>query len=279
MRANILFLSLAALLMLAACRQQQLTATDIQLEMSVSDMLVGETTLLVTVKDSQGNALSNPGKLSVRGDMDHAGMLPVLVQSETAPDGIFTLPFEWTMGGGWNVEASLALENGDVAVESFRFQILTEASEDDIAHANRSPIRGELSAAYMRISNRGETDMTIVAAASAAVELVEFHRTVVENDIARMEKLDGLLIPAGETVEFKPGGAHIMLKGLIADLLPGSQLALQLECDSGAVYDLELSVLDMLMTELDDAVEIGDLVFSNRWARPASAGKVEQADK
>ncbi len=270
-RCRLAFL-LLIMALLAGCRQRQLAATDVQLEMSVSRMLVGETTLRVTVKDSQGNALPNPGKLRVRGDMDHAGMAPVSVQSETAPDGKFTLPFEWTMGGGWIVEASLALENGEVAVETFRYEVLTEAGEDEMNH---SEMRGESSAAYMRISNRGETDMTIVAASSAAIEHVEFHRAIVENDIARMEKLNGLVIPAGETVELMPGGAHIMLKGLKADLLPQGQLALQLECESGAVYDLEISVLDMPMSEPDDAVEIGDLVFSNRWARPAKAGTMD----
>ena len=52
-----------------------------------------------------------------------------------------------------------------------------------------------------------------------------------------------------------------------------SQLSLQLHCDTGEIYDLEISVRDMLMNELDDAAVIGDLVFSNRWARPAQAGK------
>ena len=29
---------------------------------------------------------------------------------------------------------------------------------------------------------------------------------------------------------------------------------------------------------MDDAIEIGDLVFSNRWARPASAGTMSHND-
>ena len=89
------------LLLTTACRQQQLTAADIQLEMSVTDALVGETTLLVTVKDEDGKAIDNPGALSIRGDMDHAGMVPVFAEAAAAVNGVFTVPFEWTMGGGW----------------------------------------------------------------------------------------------------------------------------------------------------------------------------------
>ena len=32
------------------------------------------------------------------------------------------------------------------------------------------------------------------------------------------------------------------------------------------------------MRDLNDALEFGDLVFSNRWARPARAGKMANAD-
>ena len=262
----------------AACRQQQISTTDIQLELTATDTLVGETTLVVAVKDKHGKPIENPGTLSVRGDMNHAGMAPVFAEAETAIDGIFTLPFEWTMGGGWIVEASLTLANGDVASQTFHYEILTEASEDEPADMGMEHARmpGESSAVYMRITNRGKSDIRIVAAESAAAEHINFLRTIVENDIARMEALDALLIPAGETLELRPGDAHIMLTALRTDLLPESQITLQLACSAGETYDLEISIVDMLMTELDDALELGDLVFSNRWARPARAGAMDE---
>ncbi len=280
---RLLLCLLLSVMLLAGCRQQQLSAADIQLSMSVSDLLIGETTLLVTVTDSKGNTLSNPGRLNVRGDMDHAGMVPVLAEADSATNGVFTLPFEWTMGGGWTIEARLALEDGTVASETFRYQILTEAGDTGMADMDHSVMdhasaSGESSAVYMRISNRSETDITIMSASSAAAERIEFHQTVVENDMARMEELDGFLIPAGETIELGPGGKHLMLTGLTADLLPGSQMSLQLQCDKGEVYNLDISVMDMPMSDLNDDVQIGDLVFSNRWARPASAGMMDRAD-
>ena len=137
---------------------------------------------------------------------------------------------------------------------------------------------GESSAVYMQITNRGDTDITILSASSAAAKRVELHRTIIENDIARMEAQNGLVIPAGETVELGPAGAHIMLMALTADLVPNNQFALQLICDSGETYNLDISVVDMRMNDLDDAVQIGDLVFSNRWARPAQAGLMQDAD-
>ncbi|MCY3782066.1 MAG: copper chaperone PCu(A)C [Chloroflexi bacterium] len=266
---------LLGVMLLAGCRQQQPSATDIQLSMSVSDLLVGETTLLVKVTDKDGKALANPGTLKLRGDMDHAGMVPVLAEADSAANGVFTLPFEWTMGGGWTVEARLTLPDGTVASETFRYQILTEASDSGMADMDHSRMdqataTGESSAVYMRISNQGEGDITIISASSAAAAQIEIHETIVVDDLARMEYQDSLLIPAGETIELAPGGKHLMLMGLTADLLPGSQMSLQLQCDQGEVYDLHIAVKDMLMNDLNDDVQVGDLIFSNRWARPAS---------
>lgn len=270
------------LTLVAACRQQpQLAPADIQLELVASNTLVGETTLTLTVTDLDGKPLSNPGTLSVRGDMSHAGMVPIFAEAEEASDGVFSLPFEWTMTGAWIVEASLKLSNGDVVSEIFTFEILAEAKGNDMApmdHSGMEGAPGEASAVYMRIENRSDTDRVIVSAQSAAVEQIDFHQTIIDDDIARMEALEALIIPAGETLELRPGGAHIMLSGLREDLRSEEQFTLQLKCGAGEVYDLDISIADMLTGDLDDAIEFGDLVFSNRWARPARAATMSHHD-
>ncbi|MCY3797481.1 MAG: copper chaperone PCu(A)C [Chloroflexi bacterium] len=270
------------LIVVAACRQQQPAApADIQLELKASDTLVGETTLMLMVTDADGKPLSNPGTLSVRGDMNHAGMVPVFAEAEGATDGVFSLPFEWTMAGSWLVEASLKLPSGDIASETFTFEILTEANGQDMApmdHSSMDDAPSEASAVYMRIKNRGESDRVIISAQSAAADQVDFHNTVVDDDIARMEALESLVIPAGKTLELRPGGAHIMLSGLREDLRTEAKITLRLKCGTGEVYDLDISIADMLMGDLDDAIELGDLVFSNRWARPARAAAMSHDD-
>ncbi|MCY4060988.1 MAG: copper chaperone PCu(A)C [Chloroflexi bacterium] len=272
---------LIILLLAAACRQQAITPADILMELTTTNTLIGETTLLLAVTDSDGNAIADPGALKVRGDMSHAGMVPVFAEADQSTNGIFSLPFTWTMAGGWIVEASLTLPNGELASETFRFEILSESDEDEMTGVDHSAMEhsaGETSAVYLRIRNRGAADQVIVAAESAAAEQVAFHRTVVENDIARMEAIDALVIPAGETLELRPGGTHIMLSGLSQDLTPESTFSLQLKCESGEVYDLDIHIADMLMSERDDAISFGDLTFSNRWARPAKAGGMTHAD-
>lgn len=274
-----LFAGIALLLTAAACRQQQLpSAADIEMALTVSDRRVGDSTLLLAVADAAGKPIAEPGALSLRGDMDHAGMVPVFAESNTARDGVFALPFTWTMGGSWTLEATLTLPDGTIARQHFDIEILTEASGDgmDMAqHDAHDAMGGESSAVYLRIHNTSAEDINIVAAESAAAARIAFHQTVIEDDIARMEALAGLRIPAGETVELAPGGAHIMLMDLRRDLPPQSMLPLQLSCDKGETYALEFAVMNQRLGALDDAVTIGELVFSNRWARPASAGMAD----
>ena len=272
-------------LLLTACRQQQVSSRDITLDVSVKGHLVGESNIIVSVRDKDGNSIENPGALALRGDMDHAGMAPVFAEASDATNGVFTLPFEWTMAGTWILEASLALDSGEVVTDTFRYEILSQTGDQnssDMDHssgdtrtmegAGHSDMSGESSAVYLQITNKGRSAVIISGASSTVAQQVEFHRTVVENEIARMEPLESLVIPAGETLELRPGSVHIMLRQLRTDLKPGSNLDLHLGLATGEMVQLSIPIMNMLMNEDADPTTVGDLVFNKLWARPANAG-------
>jgi periplasmic copper chaperone A len=52
---------------------------------------------------------------------------------------------------------------------------------------------------------------TVVGVESAGAEAVEIHATVREGSMSRMERLDQLKLPDGETVALTPGGLHLMI--------------------------------------------------------------------
>lgn len=276
------------LLVAVACRQEAgVSAENVNLDVTVTDSLVGETTLIVTVTDDDGNIIENPGTLSVRGDMDHAGMTPVIRDASESNNGVFSVPFEWTMGGAWTVEVTLTLDNEEVVTETYDYEILTEASEDtdmgdmdmsedddsDMDHSSMSS--GETSAVYMSITNNGDSDMTIAGVQTEVAEIAELHETVIENDIARMDAVEALVIPAGETVELRPAGKHIMLMKLTEDIIVADVIEIELLLESGESVAVSVVVQDMLMDELEAGFEFGDLTISNVWARPASSGMAD----
>ncbi|MDX1508431.1 MAG: copper chaperone PCu(A)C [Woeseiaceae bacterium] len=69
----------------------------------------------------------------------------------------------------------------------------------------------KMSAGYMTLTNNSGEAIVITSISSPQFGVVEMHETVVEDDVARMRKLDELTIAAGESVVLERGGKHLML--------------------------------------------------------------------
>ena len=90
-----------------------------------------------------------------------------------------------------------------------------------------------VSAAYMVIKNAGDMPDQLIGVTCDAAAAVETHKTTVTNDVAKMEPVPAIDIPANGSVELKPGGYHIMLMQLKHDLLSGQTITLTLTFKSG----------------------------------------------
>jgi hypothetical protein len=111
-----------SLLLLAGCRESaQPTPTagatleqeDIDIEMAVepSPPATGDATLVISLHDRDGVPIDD-ATIAVRGDMTHAGMVPVLGEVTGGADGAYRIPFEWTMGGDWIITVDITLADG-----------------------------------------------------------------------------------------------------------------------------------------------------------------------
>ena len=110
------------------------------------------------------------------------------------------------------------------------------------------------SAAYMAITNTGDTADTLVAANADVSKAVELHTMSMTDGVMRMRKLeDGLALPAGETVTLAPGGEHIMLIGLEAQLENGSRFDMRLEFESAGAQPVTVEVRDTPPEAVDDS--------------------------
>jgi hypothetical protein len=80
--------------------------------------------------------------------------------------------------------------------------------------------------AFMHIES--DTDARLVAAESPVAGVVEIHEMSMENDVMKMSPIPGLDLPAGQAVELKPGGYHIMLMDLQQQVKVGEDVPLRL---------------------------------------------------
>lgn len=68
----------------------------------------------------------------------------------------------------------------------------------------------------------------IVEARSPVAGVVELHQMAMEGTTMRMRAVAAIDLPAGRTVELKPGGLHVMLMDLKQPLAAGDSVALTL---------------------------------------------------
>lgn len=123
----VLIIVLLALLTLAAgCRRSAATndgdGATLTLEVQPDPPAVGPSTLILTLTGPDGAPIEGAA-LSVKGDMSHAGMEPVLREAETGPGGVAEIPFEWTMGGDWFVTVDVAPPVGDAFTRRFDLSV------------------------------------------------------------------------------------------------------------------------------------------------------------
>lgn len=103
-------------------------------------------------------------------------------------------------------------------------------------------------AAYMTIVNNGSEDDALIAASAPVADRVELHETVTVGAETKMQKVDKIEVPAGERVQLKPGGLHVMLLDLTQELKKGDKYTLTLKFESGQTLDVEI-VVESLMED------------------------------
>ncbi len=93
----------------------------------------------------------------------------------------------------------------------------------------RAAAAGGGSAAYFTLKNPTASDDALLSVTTPAADMAQVHETAVDGaGTAAMKPVDRVNIPAGDTVEFKPGSYHVMLMGLSKDLTVGGTVELDL---------------------------------------------------
>lgn len=82
--------------------------------------------------------------------------------------------------------------------------------------------------AYVTIFNLGTAPDRLIAAESPRAAQVGLHRSVLEGGVMKMRPVTAITIPAKGAVALKPGGYHLMLWGLNAQLNAGDRFPITL---------------------------------------------------
>ena len=109
-----------------------------------------------------------------------------------------------------------------------------------------SPKIATAGAFYMIFKNTGNAADTLTAATSTACGTVEMHETVDKGGMMEMVPIVGqkIAVPAGGTVELKPGGTHIMCIDKKADFAAGSKIPLTLTFEKSGEMKFDAEIRD-----------------------------------
>lgn len=95
---------------------------------------------------------------------------------------------------------------------------------------------------FLTIKNSGSDDR-LVAVESPLAGRVEIHEMKMENDVMKMRRLDdGIALPAGETVELKAGGLHLMFMDVKKPFAEGDAVPVTLVFEKAGKVDATFPV-------------------------------------
>jgi len=97
--------------------------------------------------------------------------------------------------------------------------------------------------AFMQLQSA--QDAKLISAQSPVAGLVEVHEMSMDGGVMKMRAIPSLALPAGKAVDLKPGGYHVMLMDLKAQVKDGDTVPVTLvvEGKDGKRQSLEIKVL------------------------------------
>jgi copper(I)-binding protein len=126
-----------------------------------------------------------------------------------------------------------------VLVSALAATVSAQGSEPGLSVSNawmRAVLSSRPAAGYFTLSNAGQQERVLVGATSPACGSLMLHRSLHESGQERMIMVDKIPVPPGGTVEFAPGGYHLMCLSPSAEVAPGRSVPVTLHfSDTGSV--------------------------------------------
>ncbi|NUH66484.1 copper chaperone PCu(A)C [Sulfitobacter sp. S0837] len=110
--------------------------------------------------------------------------------------------------------------------------------------AFETPKSAQVGGGYLSITNTAETADRLLSVSADGFDDVTLHESTTDDmGVARMQPVEGIDLPAGETVMLKPGGLHVMFMGLNGDPFEiGEKIPATLTFEKAGTLDVTFNV-------------------------------------
>lgn len=116
---------LVLLLLSTACTRRSAAPGppgNLQIRIESESHSVGLSRLTLLVTDESDEPVTG-ANVTVRGDMSHAGMVPVLAEAVETDPGLYRTELEWTMAGDWIVTVTVGRPGHEAVEQQFDLSV------------------------------------------------------------------------------------------------------------------------------------------------------------
>jgi hypothetical protein len=139
--------------------------------------------------------------------------------------------------------AAMLLATSLVATPAFAREYKLGSIEVQQPWSRATPATAPSAGGFLTVVNKGDAPDRLLAVQSPAADKVQIHEMKMDGNIMRMRELDnGVALPAGQTVELKPSGYHVMFIGLKAPFAKGQKVPATLVFEKAGKLDVEFLV-------------------------------------
>lgn len=111
------------------------------------------------------------------------------------------------------------------------------------ARSRATPPTASVAGGYLTIENTGEADDRLVKVETGLAGRAEIHEMAMREGVMTMRPVEGgLVVPAGGTVELKPGGLHLMFMDISEPLKEGDEMPVRLTFERAGSIEVTLKV-------------------------------------
>jgi periplasmic copper chaperone A len=96
---------------------------------------------------------------------------------------------------------------------------------------------------FLVLRNSGKTADRLVSGSTPVAERFELHTMSMKGDVMEMRQVEGIDLPAGQEVELKPGGLHVMFMGLKTPLKIGDKVPVTLKFEKAGEITVQFDVM------------------------------------
>ena len=103
--------------------------------------------------------------------------------------------------------------------------------------------KSSIAAGYFELTNKGDKSIIFIGAKAEFAKKIELHEIKMENGISKMRPImNGIKVGAGDTLELKPMGHHLMFFGLKKRLEKGQMIEVKLLFKNAEALDVQFKI-------------------------------------